>query len=78
MLDESSLASTRQMYEFTERLQAKDRVLLVGDTRQHESVEAGRPFAQLQEAGMKTVKLDQIPPAARSRSKGSRGAVGAR
>jgi len=60
VLDESSLASTRQIHEFIERLQTKDRVLLVGDTRQHESVEAGRPFAQLQEAGMKTVKLDQI------------------
>jgi conjugative relaxase-like TrwC/TraI family protein len=60
VLDESSLASTRQMYEFVERLHANDRVLLVGDTRQHESVEAGRPFAQLQEAGMKTAKLDEI------------------
>src|SRR5580698_9940746 len=60
VLDESSLASTRQIHEFVERLQPKDRVLLVGDTRQHESVEAGRPFAQLQEAGMKTVKLHQI------------------
>jgi ATP-dependent exoDNAse (exonuclease V) alpha subunit len=35
-------------------------VLLVGDTRQHESVEAGRIFAQLQDAGMKTVKLEEI------------------
>jgi conjugative relaxase-like TrwC/TraI family protein len=60
VLDESSLASTRQMYEFVERLHSRDRVLLVGDTRQHEAVEAGRPFAQLQEAGMKTVKLDEI------------------
>ncbi len=60
VLDEASLASTRQMYEFVERLHPKDRVLLVGDTRQHESVEAGRPFAQLQEAGMKTVRLAQI------------------
>jgi ATP-dependent exoDNAse (exonuclease V) alpha subunit len=34
--------------------------LLVGDRRQHEAVEAGRPFAQLQEAGMKTVKLEEI------------------
>jgi ATP-dependent exoDNAse (exonuclease V) alpha subunit len=34
--------------------------LLVGDTRQHESVEAGRIFAQLQDAGMKTVKLEEI------------------
>jgi AAA domain-containing protein/UvrD-like helicase family protein/type IV secretion system CagE/TrbE/VirB family protein len=30
------------------------------DTRQHQGVEAGRPFEQLQEAGMRTAKLDQI------------------
>ena len=60
VLDESSLASTRQMHEFLSRLHRNDRVLLVGDVRQHESVEAGRPFAQLQEAGMRTVKLDEI------------------
>ena len=35
-------------------------MLLVGDTRQHEAVEAGRPFAQLQDAGMRTAKLDEI------------------
>ncbi|MGB0014951.1 MAG: MobF family relaxase [Candidatus Sulfotelmatobacter sp.] len=60
VLDESSLASTRQMHEFVERLRPNDRVLLVGDRRQHEAVEAGRPFAQLQDAGMKTVKLEEI------------------
>jgi conjugative relaxase-like TrwC/TraI family protein len=60
ILDESSLASTKQMHDFVSRLHANDRVLLVGDTRQHEAVEAGRPFAQLQEAGMPTVKLDEI------------------
>ena len=60
VLDESSLASSRQMHEFVMRLHRNDRALLVGDTRQHEGVEAGRPFAQLQEAGMRTVKLDQI------------------
>jgi conjugative relaxase-like TrwC/TraI family protein len=60
VLDESSLASTRQMHEFLSRLHPNDRVLLVGDVRQHEGVEAGRPFAQLQEAGMHTVKLDEI------------------
>jgi ATP-dependent exoDNAse (exonuclease V) alpha subunit len=48
------------MHEFVTRLHPNDRVLLVGDTRQHESVEAGRIFAQLQDAGMKTVKLDEI------------------
>jgi ATP-dependent exoDNAse (exonuclease V) alpha subunit len=35
-------------------------VLLIGDTRQHQGVEAGRPFEQLQHAGMQTAKLDQI------------------
>ncbi len=60
VLDESSLASTKQMHEFVHRLHPNDRVLLVGDRRQHEAIEAGRPFAQLQDAGMKTVKLDEI------------------
>ena len=60
MLDESSLASTKQIHEFVNRLHPNDRVLLVGDRRQHEAIEAGRPFAQLQDAGMKTVKLEQI------------------
>jgi conjugative relaxase-like TrwC/TraI family protein len=60
VLDESSLASTRQLHEFVHRLLPNDRVLLVGDRRQHEAVEAGRPFAQLQDAGMVTVKLEEI------------------
>jgi ATP-dependent exoDNAse (exonuclease V) alpha subunit len=60
VLDESSLASTRQVHEFVNRLHPNDRVLLVGDRRPHEAVEAGRPFAQLQDAGMKTVKLEGI------------------
>jgi conjugative relaxase-like TrwC/TraI family protein len=60
VIDESSLASTRQLHEFIERLRPNDRVLLVGDRRQHEAVEAGRPFAQLQDAGMNTVKLEEI------------------
>jgi hypothetical protein len=60
VLDESSLASTRQVHEFLDRLHPNDRLLLVGDRRQHEAVEAGRPFAQLQDAGMRTVKLEEI------------------
>ena len=59
-VDESSLASTNQMREFLSRLGPQDRVLLIGDTRQHQGVEAGRPFEQLQEAGMRTAKLDEI------------------
>jgi AAA domain len=60
MLDESSLASTKQMRDFLEKIGPQDRVLLVGDTRQHQGVEAGKPFEQLQQAGMKTTRLDQI------------------
>ncbi len=60
LVDESSLASTHQMREFLTRLAAHDRVVLVGDIRQHQGVEAGRPFEQLQEAGMRTARLDEI------------------
>jgi conjugative relaxase-like TrwC/TraI family protein len=59
-VDESSLASTNQMREFLARLGPNDRVLLIGDIRQHQGVEAGRPFERLQQAGMKTAKLDEI------------------
>ena len=60
LVDESSLASTNQMREFLSRIGRYDRVLLIGDIRQHQGVEAGRPFEQLQEAGMRTAKLDEI------------------
>ena len=60
VVDESSLASTRQMHDFLHRLRSDDRVLLVGDTRQHQAVDAGRPYHQLQEAGLQTVRLDAI------------------
>ena len=60
ILDESSLASTKQMNELLHRLNGGDRVLLVGDKRQHEAVEAGRPYRQLQEAGMHTTRLHEV------------------
>jgi ATP-dependent exoDNAse (exonuclease V) alpha subunit len=66
-LDESSLSSTKQVYEFLSSLKPSDRVLLIGDTRQHQSVEAGRIFEELQQAGMATYLLDQI---ARQRDQG--------
>ena len=59
-IDESSLASTNHMREFLRRMASGDRVLLIGDTRQHQGVEAGRPFQQLQDAGMRTAKLEEI------------------
>ena len=59
-VDESSLASSKQVNEFLIRLNHRDRVIFVGDTRQHQGVEAGKPFEQLQQAGMHTTQLDQI------------------
>jgi ATP-dependent exoDNAse (exonuclease V) alpha subunit len=43
-----------------EKIGPQDRVLLIGDTRQHQSVDAGKPFEQMQQAGMQTSQLDQI------------------
>jgi len=60
IVDESSLASTRQVNEFLRKLKEQDRVIFVGDTRQHHGVEARRPFQQLQEAGMHRAHLDKI------------------
>ncbi|MDP9050444.1 MAG: relaxase domain-containing protein [Acidobacteriota bacterium] len=60
MLDESSLASTKQMSSFLGKLNPGDRVLVIGDIRQHQGVDAGRPFQQMQEAGMQTSQLDKI------------------
>jgi conjugative relaxase-like TrwC/TraI family protein len=60
MLDESSLVSSKQMRDFLQKLSPEDRVLVIGDIRQHQGVEAGRPFEQMQQAGMQTSQLDQI------------------
>ena len=60
MVDESSLASTQQIRDFLNKIAPRDKVLLIGDTRQHQGVDAGKPFEQLQEAGMRTAQLDQI------------------
>jgi ATP-dependent exoDNAse (exonuclease V) alpha subunit len=60
MVDESSLASTQQMREFLRKISPQDKVLLIGDIRQHQGVDAGKPFEQLQQAGMQTAQLDTI------------------
>jgi ATP-dependent exoDNAse (exonuclease V) alpha subunit len=61
VLDESSLASTKNLYRFFARLDPiADKVLLVGDVRQHQAVEAGRPFEQFQQYGMTTAELTEI------------------
>ena len=62
VVDEGSLASTVQARDLL-RIAAAfriPRVVLVGDSKQLDAVDAGKPFAQLQAAGMKTAVMDEI------------------
>jgi conjugative relaxase-like TrwC/TraI family protein len=60
ILDESSLSDTRNMFLFFQKAGPSARILLVGDSGQHQAVEAGAPFEQFVKAGMQTASLDQI------------------
>ena len=44
----------------TARGEGVERVIFVGDQRQHHAIEAGRPIHQMQEAGMPVARLDTI------------------
>jgi len=48
------------MYLFLQKAGPSARLLLVGDSGQHQAVEAGAPFEQFVKAGMQTAYLDQI------------------
>lgn len=61
MVDEASLTSAklaRDLLKATDQYSAN--VILVGDERQHGSIESGRVFGQLQEYGVPTTKLEEI------------------
>ena len=62
VVDEGSLASTVQARDLLRIASAVriPRVVLVGDSKQLDAVDAGKPFAQLQAAGMQTVTMDEI------------------
>ena len=62
VVDESSLASSAQMRNLMRIATALrlPRVVLVGDEKQLGAVEAGKPFAQLKAAGMRTAVMDDI------------------
>lgn len=61
VIDEAGVVPTRQM-EQTLKLAEKAgaRVVLMGDTAQTKAIEAGRPFDQLQAAGMQTAHMKEI------------------
>ena len=62
VVDEGSLASTVQARDLLRiaKTLAVPRVVLVGDEKQLDAVDAGKPFAQLQGAGMQTAVMDEI------------------
>jgi hypothetical protein len=60
VLDESSLSDTRNLHLFLQKAGPQSRILLVGDTAQHQAVEAGAPFEQLIKAGIRAARLDKI------------------
>ncbi len=62
VVDEGSLASTVQARDLLRiaGLLRIPRVVLVGDAKQLDAVDAGKPFAQLQAAGMQTATMDEI------------------
>ena len=79
VVDEGSLASTiqaRNLLRIAKVLRIP-RVVLVGDQKQLDAVDAGKPFAQLQRAGMKTAVMDEIlrqrDPGLRGRRRGEPG-----
>ena len=62
VVDEGSLASTVQARDLLRIANALriPRMVLVGDEKQLDAVDAGKPFAQLQRAGMKTALMNEI------------------
>lgn len=61
VIDEAGVVPARQMDQVLKIAEkAGARVVLMGDTAQTKAIEAGRPFDQLQAAGMATAKMDEI------------------
>ena len=62
IIDESSLLPTRQANRLLHRAgeAGVERVVFVGDLRQHHAIEAGRPIFQMEQAGMRVARLEII------------------
>src|SRR5919204_1452601 len=61
VIDEAGTVPTRQMEQALKLAEAaRARVVLLGDTGQTKAIEAGRPFDQLQDAGMQTALMSEI------------------
>ncbi len=61
VVDEASMVATKDMRHVLAAAEAAgSRVVLVGDVQQLKAIEAGKPFAQLQEAGLARVEMGEI------------------
>lgn len=60
-LDEASVVPVHQMLDLIEKIEAKNaRLVLIGDVKQTQAVEAGKPFEQLVEGGMAVAHITEI------------------
>lgn len=61
VLDEAGVVGARQMEQLMRLVEKSGaRLVQLGDTKQTEAIEAGKPFAQLQQAGMQTARIKEI------------------
>lgn len=61
VIDEAGMVDARSMNTILKTAQEREvKVVLVGDTRQHEAVQAGRAFDQLMKEGMHTNEISQV------------------
>lgn len=61
LLDEAGVVGARQMVGLMRIVErANARLVLIGDTKQLAAIEAGKPFADLQAAGMQTARVTEI------------------
>lgn len=62
IIDESSLLATRQVNGLLRKARDAevDRIVFVGDQRQHHAIEAGRPIYQMRREGMAIARLETI------------------
>jgi conjugative relaxase-like TrwC/TraI family protein len=61
LLDEASVVPAAQMLQILTKVEErKARIVLVGDRRQTQAVESGKPFEQLQDSGMQLANITKI------------------
>lgn len=61
ILDEASMVSSKQMNQLLQHVNHTDaRLVLIGDTKQLSAIDSGKPFDQLQKAGMCTATMSEI------------------